>query len=131
MFTGHFNDKQKAVFLGLLIKLVEADGKVSDVERDKLREYDETHGSVKPEEAAPEDLIEIFPTRKDRASVMLELLAVGMAKSMDYSCCREDDAFLRTLAKNLSISDLDLGWMSMWAPQLLFLLSQTGKVMDD
>jgi hypothetical protein len=129
VFTTHFSAKQKAVFLDLLDKLVAADGQVTSVEQAKLDEYHNLYSPIRPEAVSPETLIEVFANKKDRSAVLLELLAVGMMKSPVHVCNEADDKHLKELSKCLSISDYDLGWMTMWVSQLLLLLKEVNKVM--
>jgi hypothetical protein len=131
MFTSHFSDKQKSVFLDLLNKLVEADGNVSPVEKAKIDEYEGLYAPIKPESVPDDNLPSLYSTKKDKASLMLELLGVGMIKNPDFVCNEPDDKYLKSLAKKLNVSDYDMGWMTDWVAHLLFLLQQTHKVMDE
>ncbi|MDR0550098.1 MAG: hypothetical protein LBI10_11915 [Deltaproteobacteria bacterium] len=130
MFTEHFSNKQKSVFLHLLNRLVEADGHVSPVERAKLNEYQALYSPIIPEIVADDTLATFFPSRKDKASLLLELLAVGMLNP-EYAYNELDGQFLIKLAKDLKVSDQDFGWMKAWVANLLFLLDQTKKIMAD
>jgi hypothetical protein len=131
MFTNHFTDKQKSVFLDLLNKLVEADGNISPVERAKIDEYESLFAPIKPESVPNDALPDLFHAKRDKSSLMLELLGVGMIKNPDFSSNEHDDKFLRDLAKKLKISDYDLGWMTNWVAQLLFHLRHVEKVMTE
>jgi hypothetical protein len=104
---------------------------MSPVERAKIDEYEGLFAPIKPESVPDENLPTLFPTRKDKASLMLELLGVGMIKNPDLVCNEPDDKFLKSLATKLAVSDYDMGWMTNWVAQLLFLLQQTYKVMDE
>jgi hypothetical protein len=131
MYTNHFSDKQKSVFLDLLNKLVEADGNISPVERAKIEEFEGQFSPLKPESVPDDALPSLFATKRDKASLMLELLGVGMIKNPDFSCNEHDDKFLKDLAKKLIVSDYDLGFMTSWVAQLLFLLRHVEKVMRE
>lgn len=128
MFSEKFNPKQQAVFLGLLDRLIMADGVITVHEDVKMREFQAAFPDVIAEDIPDDILRTVFTARRDKVAVLLELLSVALA---ERSLNKDDEQFLEKLCIMLGLSQRDLGWMQSWVENMIFLIKQANKFMED
>lgn len=128
MFSEKFNPKQQAVFLGLLKRLIMADGIMAAHEEVKLREFQAAFPGVIGEDV-PDDILKIiFTSRKEKVAVLLELFSIALSgKSLN----KDDEKLLEKFCSILGISQRDMGWMQSWTEDMIFLINQVNKFMED
>lgn len=95
MFSENFNPKQQAVFLGLLDRLIMADGVITVHEDVKMREFQAAFPDVIAEDIPDDILRTVFTARRDKVAVLLELLSVALA---ERSLNKDDEQFLENFA---------------------------------
>lgn len=128
MFVQDISTHQQAIFLHLLHKLVQADEHVSATEEGKMAFFQKAFPGVSAEEAAASDLPSLFPDRKSRVGVMLELFSVAMA---DGAMNSADASFMNQLGTQLQFSASDMDGMIQWVTAILDLLRQVQIFMED
>jgi uncharacterized tellurite resistance protein B-like protein len=124
MFLGLLDNEQKITFLGLARQVVTADTSLRPEELDKLdRMRDEMNISKEALVPNPslEILPEIYPDRKSRAIVILELM--GMAY-IDSSFDWRENRLISDIAKKFDISDDQLISMQDWVIRLRDMLDE-------
>ena len=120
MFYDNFTNNQKAVFLDLVGKLINADGVITDFEKDKIENITESFSSISPIHVDNDKLIEIFVSRSERIGLFVELMAISVE---DENESKENTKFLKDIAKSLELSEYDLGWIEMWVSHFIDLMS--------
>lgn len=128
MFSESFNKSQKEVFLDLLVRLIKADGVIEDFEAQRLNAVKAVFKGIDAREVKMSELAGIFPDRSSRISLLLELVSLPLSRG---SVGKEERALLEEISNALKISSHDLGWMTMWAENMIFLFDQAKKFMTD
>lgn len=114
MFLNSLTQEQKKAFLAIAMKIIGADGILETRERQMIETmryemglYDETDlpkGDI-------EDIAKAFDTRKSRAIMMLEGIALAYA---DENLGGEEQKILRALALIFGISEEEATAMENW-----------------
>ena len=105
-----------------------ADGVITVHEDVKMREFQAAFPDVIAEDIPDDILRTVFTARRDKVAVLLELLSVALA---ERSLNKDDEQFLEKLCIMLGLSQRDLGWMQSWVENMIFLIKQANKFMED
>ena len=127
MFEMNLTEQQQGAFLGLFNQLIMADGNISVVEREKWNTFASEFPGIKLKIYPSEQLETVFPDKCSRASAMLELISVGLAKENIED---EDKAFLEETAASLKISKETFAQMWSWVKKMTELAIESQKFME-
>ena len=126
MFLENLSDGEKAAFLGLAKKLIEADQILSPKESQLLASLTETAG-VAAATGSVEALAATFHTHKCKASALLELLGLGLADGEYHPA----EAFLvAEVASAFGFAEEELAWMESWVIRQASLVEEASRFMS-
>jgi hypothetical protein len=127
MFEINLSDEQKSVFLGLLNGLILADGVISPKETEKWNFFASLFQGITYKTVAIENLKAVFITKQAKASVLLELMSVGISKE---NLEPEDKLYIEKIAAALDI-DKDLQTkMWTWVEKMIALVQESNQFME-
>lgn len=128
MFISNLSREQQAVFLGLAKQLILSDSNLATEEESLLTSIQrQMESEVIPTDVPLNSLKELFPTRKDKASMLLELLGLAHADN-DYHASEKE--FVTQVARACGISKMELIDMECWVVRQLALVHEATQFME-
>ncbi|HFQ5126938.1 TPA: TerB family tellurite resistance protein [Vibrio vulnificus] len=129
MFIGNLNKDQQGVLLAIAQKLINVDGQVSVEEVAILEQIKlQCDNDVEAISYTEESMITLFPDRRSKVSLLLEILGVAYS---DTEYCNKEQDFLTSLASNLSINDKELQKLTNWVTRQLNLVQEVALLMEE
>lgn len=129
MFIGNLNKDQQGVLLAIAQKLINVDGQVSVEEVAILEQIKlQCDNDVEAISYTEELMITLFPDRRSKVSLLLEILGVAYS---DTEYCNKEQNFLTSLASNLSINDEELQKLTNWVTRQLNLVQEVAVLMEE
>ncbi|MBM74671.1 MAG: hypothetical protein CMK59_04675 [Proteobacteria bacterium] len=122
MFINNLNEEQKSAVVILMHRVAQADGRIDIAESQMLNEVVAGLGVTDLEtETTTADLVARFNTQKTKVSALLELLAMAHA---DGEFVATEHHYIREIASQMDISDLELAIYNSWVIRQVALLHE-------
>ena len=126
MFLENLSDGEKAAFLGLAKKLIEADEVLSPKESQLLASLtDAADTAIATGSVA--DLAAAFRTRQCKASALLELLGLGLSDDEYHPA---EAALVAEVSTAFGFTEEELVWMESWVVRQAYLIEEAVGFMN-
>ena len=125
MFLENLRSDERAAFLGLAKKLVEADEVLSPQESELLMSLSDATGTVAATGSVT-DLAAVFHTRRSKASALLELLGLGLSDDEYHPA---EAALIAEVSNAFGFMDEELIWMESWIIRQASLVEEAADFM--
>ena len=120
MFLENLTDGEKAAFLGLAKRLIEADEILSPKEIQLLASLTDTAG-VAAATGTVADLAAAFHTHQSKASALLELLGLGLSDDEYHPA---EATLVAEVSNALGFTKEELTWMESWVVRQASLVEE-------
>lgn len=125
MFLENLSDGEKAAFLGLAKRLVEADEILSPKEIQLLASLTDAAG-VAAANGTVADLAAAFHTRQCKASALLELLGLGLSDGEYHPA---EATLVAEISNAFGFTKEELTWMESWIVRQASLIEEAADFM--
>lgn len=129
MFVQNLNTEQQGVLLSLAEEVVKADGNLHELQMGMiaiLRE--QTDKEVSPNTINIQDLASIFPKKREKYSLMLELIAVAYANKEYHE---NEKKLITEYAQALSINQEKLDILEQWVQKQIALVKEAEDLLGE
>jgi hypothetical protein len=127
MFEVNLTNDQKSVFLGLLNGLILADGVISPKETEKWNFFASLFQGITYKSVPLDELNDVFPTKKSKSSVLLELISVALSKE---NLDPKDKEFIGKVGFAMNVDKDVQDQMWLWVEKILELTKESEKFMN-
>lgn len=130
MFIQNLNEMQQQALLSLSNQIISVDGNIDEREIAMLNTLRSRCNSTLSIDVhvKPEQLRDIFETKIQKTSFMLELIGMAFADN-DYG--NEEKLFLSEIANVLDISEVQLEDLENWVQRQFILVQEANRFMEE